>query len=62
MSEVTQKYPLEEHEPRLSIKEPHPRHDTQGDVEENERLRRERDMLKQAVAIFFKDPNKYLDS
>jgi transposase len=29
---------------------------------ENERLRRERDILKKAVAIFSKDPNKYLDS
>ena len=29
---------------------------------ENERLRRERDILKKAVAIFSKDPNRYLDS
>ena len=29
---------------------------------ENERLRRERDILKKAVAIFSEDPNKYLDS
>ena len=29
---------------------------------ENERLRRERDILKKAVAIFSEDPNKYSDS
>lgn len=29
---------------------------------ENERLRRERDILKKAVAIFSDDPNKYSDS
>jgi transposase len=29
---------------------------------ENERLRRERDILKKAVAIFSEDPNRYLDS
>ena len=29
---------------------------------ENERRRRERDILKQAVAIFSEDPNKYSDS
>jgi transposase len=29
---------------------------------ENERLRRERDILKKAVAIFSEDPNKYTDS
>ena len=29
---------------------------------ENERLRRERDILKKAVAIFSKNPKKYLDS
>ena len=51
MSEVTQKYPLDEDQPRLSIKDPHPRHDTQGDVEENERLRR-------AMANFAKNMNR----
>jgi transposase len=29
---------------------------------ENERLRRERDILKKAVAIFSEDPNRYSDS
>jgi transposase len=29
---------------------------------ENERLRRERDILKKAVAIFSKDPHRYSDS
>jgi transposase len=29
---------------------------------DNERLRRERDILKKAVAIFSEDPHKYLDS
>jgi transposase len=29
---------------------------------ENNLLRRERDILKKAVAIFSKDPNKYMDS
>ena len=29
---------------------------------ENERLRRERDILKKAVAIFSENPNKYSDS
>lgn len=29
---------------------------------DNERLRRERDILKKAVAIFSEDPNKYSDS
>ena len=29
---------------------------------ENERLRRERDILKKAVAIFSKDPERYTDS
>ena len=29
---------------------------------DNERLRRERDILKKAVAIFSEDPNRYLDS
>jgi transposase len=29
---------------------------------ENERLRRERDILKKAVAIFSTDPNRYTDS
>jgi transposase len=29
---------------------------------ENDRLRRERDILKKAVAIFSKDPNRYLGS
>ena len=29
---------------------------------ENERLRRERDILKKAVAIFSTDPNRYSDS
>ncbi len=29
---------------------------------ENERLRRERDILKKAVAIFSEDPHKYSDS
>lgn len=31
-------------------------------LKENDRLRRERDILKKAVAIFSKDPNRYLDS
>jgi len=30
--------------------------------QENERLRRERDILKKAVAIFSEDPNRYSDS
>jgi transposase len=29
---------------------------------ENDRLRRERDILKKAVAIFSTDPNRYMDS
>jgi transposase len=29
---------------------------------ENERLRRERDILKKAVAIFSEDPKRYSDS
>ena len=29
---------------------------------ENDRLRRERDILKKAVAIFSEDPHRYLDS
>jgi Fe-S oxidoreductase len=40
MSEVTEKYPLDTSEQRLTVKDPHPRHDTQGDMDENERLRR----------------------
>ncbi len=40
MSEVTEKYPLDTSEQRLTVKEPVPRHDTQGDMDENERLRR----------------------
>jgi len=40
MSEVTQEYPLDTSEQRLTVKEPQPRHDTQGDMDENERLRR----------------------
>ena len=51
MSEVTREYPLDEHEQRLTIEEPHPRHDTQGDVAENERLRR-------AMADFAKNMNR----
>ena len=31
-------------------------------MRENERLRRERDILKKAVAIFSEDPNRYSDS
>lgn len=31
-------------------------------MRENERLRRERDILKKAVAIFSKDPNRYSGS
>ena len=31
-------------------------------IKENDRLRRERDILKKAVAIFSKDPNRYLGS
>ena len=40
MSEITEKYPLDTSEERLTVKDPHPRHDTQGDMDENERLRR----------------------
>jgi transposase len=36
--------------------------DAQASKRENERLRRERDILKKAVAIFSEDPNRYSDS
>jgi Fe-S oxidoreductase len=51
MSEITEKYPLETHEARLTVKDPHPRHDTQGDMDGNERLRR-------AMANFAKNMNR----
>jgi Fe-S oxidoreductase len=51
MSNVTEKYPLDTHEQRLTVKDPHPRHDTQGDVDEDERLRR-------AMANFAKNMNR----
>ena len=51
MSKVTEKYPLDTDEQRLTVKDPHPRHDTQGDVDEDERLRR-------AMANFAKNMNR----
>jgi len=51
MSKVTEKYPLDTHEQRLTVKDPHPRHDTQGDFDEDERLRR-------AMANFAKNMNR----
>ena len=51
MSKITEKYPLETHEQRLTVKDPHPRHDTQGELDEDERLRR-------AMANFAKNMNR----
>jgi len=51
MSSGTEKYPLDTSEQRLTVKDPHPRHDTQGDMDEHERLRR-------AMANFAKNMNR----
>lgn len=51
MTQATEQYPLDPSEQRLTVKDPHPRHDTQGDMDENERLRR-------AMANFAKNINR----
>ncbi len=51
MSEITEKYPLETQAQRLTAEDPHPRHDTQGDMSSDERLRR-------AMAGFAKNMNR----
>jgi Fe-S oxidoreductase len=51
MTQATEQYPLDTSEQRLTVKDPHPRHDTQGDMDENERLRR-------AMANFAKNINR----
>ena len=40
MTQATEQYPLDTSEQRLTVKDPHPRHDTQGDMDVDERLRR----------------------
>ena len=40
MTHATDQYPLDSSEQRLTVEDPHPRHDTQGDLSPEERLRR----------------------
>ncbi len=51
MTQATEQYPLDQSEQRLTVKEPETRHDTQGDMDADERLRR-------AMANFAKNINR----